>query len=367
MGAFEHRKFAWSNWNRAQPFEREEVGKKSMSTGKEQLEKMVGEIRKGLVPQPVTVREFLSWFGAERRGYVIVWNIRRVLKEVGLETKPDFEYAYIDGLVSFVAAGSVGTQSPTTGDVLEGPVADPTYRIGRLDSANKKPTSVPPDAALALAITLMLKNDFSQLPVMTTEREVKGVVSWKSIGSHLAIGSDCESVRQCMEPPHIVDIDASIFAAIGIIADNDYVLVRNSERTITGIVTASDLAHQFRQLAEPFMLIGEIENHVRRLIYGKFTVNELRESQDTSASARNVDGVTDLTFGEYVRLLESEPRWHKLDLKVDRRVFVASLDRIREIRNDVMHFAPDKLLEEDMDILRDFSKFLRTLAEIAGP
>ena len=145
-----------------------------MSTGKEQLEKMVGEIRKGLVPQPVTVREFLSWFGAERRGYVIVWNIRRVLKEVGLETKPDFEYAYIDGLVSFVAAGSVGTQSPTTGDVLEGPVADPTYRIGRLDSANKKPTSVPPDAALALAITLMLKNDFSQLPVMTTEREVKG-------------------------------------------------------------------------------------------------------------------------------------------------------------------------------------------------
>jgi hypothetical protein len=170
-----------------------------------------------------------------------------------------------------------------------------------------------------------------------------------------------------MEPPHIVDIDASIFAAIGIIADNDYVLVRNSERTITGIVTASDLAHQFRQLAEPFMLIGEIENHVRRLIYGKFTVNELRESQDTSASARNVDGVTDLTFGEYVRLLESEPRWHKLDLKVDRRVFVASLDRIREIRNDVMHFAPDKLLEEDMDILRDFSKFLRTLAEIAGP
>ena len=37
----------------------------------------------------------------------------------------------------------------------------------------------------------MLAHDFSQLPVMTTSREVKGAVSWKTIGSRLALKKDC--------------------------------------------------------------------------------------------------------------------------------------------------------------------------------
>jgi CBS domain-containing protein len=34
---------------------------------------------------------------------------------------------------------------------------------------------IPPDSLVEEAVTLMLANDFSQLPVMTSERDVKGI------------------------------------------------------------------------------------------------------------------------------------------------------------------------------------------------
>ena len=59
--------------------------------------------------------------------------------------------------------------------------ADPTYRISKLAAANKRPISVSPDTNKREAITHMLTNDFSQLPVMTSDREVKVVISWMSM------------------------------------------------------------------------------------------------------------------------------------------------------------------------------------------
>ena len=41
----------------------------------------------------------------------------------------------------------------------------------------------------------MLSNDFSQLPVMTGPRELKGIVSWKSIGSRLALDKEIRRKR----------------------------------------------------------------------------------------------------------------------------------------------------------------------------
>ncbi len=44
----------------------------------------------------VTVRDFLSHFGAERRGAVKVEAIRQILDLLDLQTDPDFETAWID-------------------------------------------------------------------------------------------------------------------------------------------------------------------------------------------------------------------------------------------------------------------------------
>ena len=108
------------------------------------------------------------------------------------------------------------------------------------------------------AVTIMQLNDFSQLPVMTNERSVKGVVSWKSITARTSLGQPSESVRQCMDPEQVIDISTPLLDAVEVIQRHDYVLVKDSTNRITGIVTASDIAQQFSQLSSPFLLIGEI-------------------------------------------------------------------------------------------------------------
>lgn len=241
---------------------------------------------------------------------------------------------------------------------------DPIYRISKLASARRKPLSVPPDAKLEEVVTHMLTNDFSQLPVMTSARDVKGVVTWTSIGSRLAMGKNCSAARELMEQHQEIRSDASLFSAISIIAEHQYVLVRGHDQKITGIVTASDLNLQFQQLAEPFLLLGEIENHVRRVISQRFTPAELETAKDPTDTKRVVTSVADLTYGEYIRLLENPQRWNKLNLTVDRKTCMEKFEGVRKIRNDVMHFDPDGIPEKDLMTLREFARFLQRLQAI---
>jgi CBS domain-containing protein len=278
-------------------------------------------------------------------------------------TSPDFEYTYIDGYIGFVSAPTKG--DPTTADLASTPI-DPTYKIARLESANREPTSVKPEATLKQAVTLMLTNDFSQLPVMSGPRDVKGVVSWKTIGSRLALKRPCDTVKDCMEPAHLVSSDESFFSAMGTIAAYDYVLVQGRDKKICGIVTASDINDQFRRLAEPFLIVGEIENGIRRLIHGKFTEKELNDSKAPGEDGRPIEGVADLTFGEYIRLIENEKRWKKLGLEIDRGEFMTRLNKIREVRNDVMHFDPDGLEPSDLELLNEFAQFLKQLRDVGA-
>ena len=69
------------------------------------------------------------------------------------------------------AVGEQEIQSPAE-MVVGGSIDDPTYWIGKLEAANHALVSVKPDAQLSEAITMMLSHDYSQLPVMTNERDV---------------------------------------------------------------------------------------------------------------------------------------------------------------------------------------------------
>jgi CBS domain-containing protein len=335
-----------------------------MALADEKLKNVCEQLKHGVAPPKETVRSFLLWFGCARRGYRVVRWVRHRLDEYGLTTEPDFEYAYIDGHISFVTATSANAEKARA--TWETAIADPTYRIGRLESANTPPVSVNPDSTLQQIVTLLMTNDFSQLPVITGPRDVKGVVSWKTIGSRLSLKKDCATARDCMEPAQVVSIDESLFSAIEIIAAHDYVLVRASDQALSGIITASDFNEQFRKLAEPFLLVGEIENGIRRMLHGKFTVTELKAACDPDGATQKVEGVADLSFGDYIRLIQEEKQWKKLKLEIDRVEFVKRLDKIREIRNDVMHFDPDGLEAEDLTTLTEFAQFLKRLRDVGA-
>lgn len=352
-------------------------------------------LEEGTKPEPITVRQLMAWIGSTRRGARVVYHVRSYLNRNSMGTRPDFESVPLDATIEFykiteqasmVSNGE--TEEPatptestftvtlhseadaeiiTSPQLVSGAAPEPAFLVSRLPAANIELISVKPDETLNQAITLMLRHDYSQLPVMTNEREVKGVISWESIGPKLALAQETsEYVRDYMKPHNEIKSSDSIFYAIPRIVDSNYVLVRSENRTITGIITTADLSIQFKQLSEPFLLLSEIENHIRKLIDGKFQKEELTSASDPNISDREIETVADLTFGEYIRLFQQPALWAKTGIKVDRKIFVEELDKVRIIRNDVMHFDPDGISDEDHTLLHHFVRFIHEVQSLTA-
>ena len=324
-------------------------------------DRMKEEIGRGAAasPESLTVRELLRKFGYERRGDWINNQIRNGLERHKLTTDQDFTVVWLDSPIKIELDSAVP-------GVQRGPhTLDPTLRIGALPAAHRELVQVKPEAPLKQATAKMQMNDYSRLPVMKHPRDVSGVVTWKSIGKRLSLGHECNFVSQCMEPPEVIPAGMRLFDAIRRVESCGYVLVREKDRTITGIVTATDLSHHFRDLAAPFLFVGEIEGHLRNLIHGKFTLNEL-QAASRSGNERTIEGSADLTFGGYCRLLGNKETWERMELDVDRAVLIESLKSVRDIRNNVMHFSPDGLKDEERDKLRKVARFFDQLASMTA-
>jgi hypothetical protein len=108
-------------------------------------------------------------------------------------------------------------------------------------------------------------------------------------------------------------------------------------------------------------LLSEIENHLRRLIDGKFSVEELSGARDPNDVNRKIENVANLSFGEYIRLLDKPDNWDRLGYDLARAECTKRLREVGRIRNDVMHFHPDGISPDDMELLRDTRRFLQML------
>lgn len=327
-----------------------------------------------------TARKLLEAVGAKRRRATAVEKIRSALHEAGLQTDPDFVSVWVDAEIAFVpekqeaprTEGEAPAPKPQTNDAVIMPAGEPKEAmqlIRMLNAANRGVLSVNPQASIEQAITLMLTNDYSQLPVMSGSRDLKGVVSWKSIGGRLAQRATLTTVSDAMEAGVIVKETASIFEATSLIIAHEFIFVASvPDNRIIGIVTATDLSEQFQRLSEPFLLIGQIENQIRNMMHGRFDLETLREACNDNDPERKerIIGIADLTFGEYIRILEKEANWKRFGYVVDRAIFIKEIDKVRDIRNDVMHFDPDGIDDDEYVQLRKFSKFLTRLETLSG-
>lgn len=317
-------------------------------------EQIQNDIDAGAAPDTakITVRQFMERFGYYRRKQGVVDEIRKNMDKFGLLTNPDFEQGSIDKLITLQLKSPRNHQPSRTS-------FDRRVRIGILKAANSGVVSVAPDDSLSTATTRMRLKGYSQLPVMRNDRDVKGVVSWRSIGEAYLHGKTPTTVGECKVEVREVSTNTMLADATEEIYNHGYVLVRGEDRRITGIVTGEDLALQYKRLSYPFLLVGEIEHHLRNLVRGRFTVKELNE---VSNGTNLVNGPDDLTFGSYCRLLQNREFWKRLGLGANRKEFVVQLDLIREIRNDIMHFSLEENDSERIEELKNSAQFLRNLA-----
>lgn len=344
-----------------------------------ELDDVVDTLKQGKTATPVTIRTFLGWFDAKRRTASNVAYIDDKLATVGIRTVPHYTNIWVDTPITFELISTHPIEIKDGGDIpstsTEGAISsqeidalapDPTFRIGHIASANKPPVYIKPNASLLEATTLMLSRNFSQLPVMTSDREVKGVISWESIGARSAMGLSGGDVQAYMDDHREISSAASLFSAIRTIVEYNYVLVRSPTRKISGIVTSSDVALQFEEISTPFLLMAEIENSIRSLIAAKLSLTDIRKACQEEYLPKNFTQVSELSFGNYVRILENSENWHKIGLQLDRPTFCAELIEVNDIRNDVMHFDPDPLSDDSLAKLRNMAKLLDLLRHLGA-
>lgn len=317
----------------------------------------------------LTIRDLLGRWGAKRRDPDTVQSISSDLAAYGLQTSPSFEVSWIDTEIKLIAHAASGEPSnddweprPTSTDT-----EDVSLTVSSLQSATAGVTRVRPDESVIKARSLMHRHDFSQLPVMKSERALVGVISWESIAKGRLDG-DVDTVSSVLAPAATVALTADLLASIPRIIESGYVFVEDNTKRVTGIVTTSDLSQQFELLAGPFLLIGETERRLRRLIDRWFSVDVIRDAvHDSPERRKKVVNASSLTIGEMMKLFEPESNWKSLSSLADRKTFLQALDEMRRLRNDIMHFNPDPLDQTAINGARQFAKWLEYLDDSARP
>ncbi|MGW1590488.1 restriction system modified-DNA reader domain-containing protein [Streptomyces sp. NPDC002386] len=333
--------------------------------------KAAAELAEAGQPQSMSVQELLSWWGATGRGAVND-HIEAELANHGMVTSPGFDKVPLTTTVRLVKEAAeeekdVDSAPESPFRMLTGLPADAAspetgLTVGTLPSAlGDAVVSVKPTATFEEAITLMTLYDFSQLPVLTSPHNLRGAVSWKSIARAWHADPDAPFSHAVVEP-HVVRYDHDLIDVLPMLAESDFVLVKDQQNKIAGIVTAADVAQAYGDLASHFLIIGEMDRRLRQIIAGTFTLEEVSALCDPDEE--RVTSFGDLTVGDYQRVLENPERWEQLGWRLHRKTFIDWLEEVRKIRNNVMHFnSSDPLPKADVDKIRNLNKLLRDYGE----
>ncbi len=321
---------------------------------RDDFKEIIKEIQENGKEFKISARDFLAYFYCEKRTKGNNARIDNFLNANNLETEPYYTNVWIDGQITLKHKAKAKSKWNS----------DPIQRISILPSANKPPVTITRDAKLSDAITLMMMHNYSQLPVMSNPRSVAGFITWETIGYGITNGNTSNDVKDFLNTNiTVLDLDTPLLETIKTVIKDDIVLVQNKDKTLSGIVTIADISSQFLILTEPFLLLEQIENLIRLILDEKFLVEDLETFCQKEKIDEKLEYIDDLAFGQYIRLIESPENWVKLNLKIERVPFIKQLDVIREIRNDIMHFDPEGITQEQKQALINMAKFLTELVK----
>ena len=241
----------------------------------------------------------------------------------------------------------------------------PSLTVRHLASANlgENLISVPKEVKLEVAVTQMLMHDFSQLPVVNGKRNISGAITWKGITRHLTQGIQCSLVKSCVTKAPEISINASLFDALNELSKHEFLLVLDEQKSLTGIITHADITEDFSKLGEPFLLLGEIEKSLRKLILPVFERAKHLIVKEGMASI-DIRSPADLTLGNFHQVLSDPRLWEALQLPLlDRGAFIEELAVIMQLRNRIMHFREPFLERPLVERIRRFKYFLNYLVD----
>ena len=236
--------------------------------------------------------------------------------------------------------------------------------LGNLTKPGRTLEWVKRSATVEEAITKMLVNDFSQLPVLKNKYTLEGAVTWQSIAQARLKDPDAPLSAAIVAASRLSYSD-DLNKVLPRLQDEDFVVVANHHNEITGIVTTADVVALYRERTLPFLLIGELDQELRGLIEATFAFDTVREvcAQPGRPDLTSFDN---MTMGDYQQVLAHPTCWAELGWPLDRGTFVKRIDELRELRNDIAHFNPDPVPEDTVEKLKHMLDVIRMFGPSDG-
>jgi len=270
----------------------------------------------------------------------------------GIVTVPNFRKVSLETVVRLTSAEDMADSSPD--DETQ---ADFGLTVGNLPSALSGVKSVSPNATFEEAITVMALNRYDQLAVLAGTRNLRGAVTWESLAWARHANSDAPFSQAIIEAQE-ARYDQDLVEVLPKLDDSGFVFVRNDHNEVAGIITTVDVVATYGETATPFILIGQLDQVLRRLIHRIVTLDELQALCDPE-HRRDLDSYDKLELGDYQRVLENPEYWNRLKSPFDRVAFIQRLNELRLIRNNIMHFNPEPLDPQTIPKLRNMLRVLR--------
>lgn len=298
------------------------------------------------------------WREAPDAGSVLETRIEADLANHGLTTTPNFRKVSLDTTVRLITrpTDSEDDQAPDGDEGEEELYVGLT--VGNIRVLLGDNGWIAPNATFEQAITRMKFNGYSQLAVLNSPWNLRGAVTWESIAYRRHVNPDAVLAEAIIDARAVRYDEPLIDVLPYLVNDADFVFVTDETKKVTGIVTNADVVDKYREISNPFILIGELDQVLRQIIARTFTMAEI-----TPLCHHAVTSFDDLTMGDYQSILGNSDRWDQLGWPLDRAEFIARLNELRTIRNDVMHFNPRDLppntigkLRKMLDILRDLGR-----------
>jgi CBS domain-containing protein len=223
--------------------------------------------------------------------------------------------------------------------------------LSKLLKDRREPLAIRQDAKISDALQLMMKNDYSQLPVVDEAGCLVGIISEQGIVQryfHLnaAVSLLDLAVSHCMTtPPVTATPEADISHALGLLNDAPAVVLVQDGRPHR-ILTTYDTTHFFYSLARSLILLENIELRIRKYTDGVLPTDSSLKAAlmrafkpDRRDPTQPAKSYNELTLREYVQLIVTDGNWAKFEPYLAPKLYFTQLmEQVIPIRNQQMHF-----------------------------
>lgn len=239
---------------------------------------------------------------------------------------------------------------------------------------NQQVITIPSSTPVSDALRIMIDAQFSQLPVLGTDKRIAGVFSYRSLGERVyelrdKIPLASLPVGECLEPAKFLAPDDYIDTSNAVdFYKDDYVIV-GTPAEVLGILSVADVFIRLNDFAEAFVLLHETELRLRVLILQNLRTDGVAAALQTINTRNQQQGrhgrplmtIEDCDVNHYIDLVTSKANWTafaKSFPTATRDLINRELLLVNDIRNDVVHFRR-QITRTDTVILKRFRDRLK--------